>query len=121
MPPDAAPGVSKAEAKALVATYYVNHDFESPVFNKKSLAALMDRSVNFELDGELAEGQASALILALASSGDEFFASVLESRSGTVRAAVERSISSAWNYNGLNYPKTEAICSESEWSEQGIK
>jgi hypothetical protein len=112
--PDSAPGINQAENAALISTYYWKPEFGVPVHDRGSLAALMDKSVDPELDGERAEGHSSSLVMALASTGDDFFASVLESRSEEVQKSVECFVSSAWTFNKLNYPRTQAIYSQNQ-------
>jgi hypothetical protein len=108
--PDAAPGLNGKEMSALTSTYYWKQTFGLPRHDRESLAILMDASLDPDLDGERGEGHTSALIVALAESGDEFFASVLSSRSREVREAVGNRISSAWTFSKLDYPKTQAVC-----------
>lgn len=108
--PDAAPGLNKTEVKALTFHYW-KPEYGEPNFNELSLAALMDRSTDPTLDGAKAEGHSSVLIIALASSGDDFFSKVLTTRSKKVQQAVKRDISSAWEYSKLEYPKTRNLLS----------
>lgn len=115
--PDSAPGINQAENAALIATYYWKPEFGVPAHDRESLAVLMNRSVDPGLDGERGEGHASSLVIALAASGDDLFASVLESRSEEVRESVEHFVSSAWSYNKLKYPRTLAIYNQNEEAE----
>jgi hypothetical protein len=116
--PDSAPGINPAENAALISTYYWKPEFGIPTHDRSSLAALMDKSVDPELDGERAEGHSSSLVTALASTGDDFFASVLESRSEEVQKSVEYFVSSAWTFNKLKYPKTQAIYDQKKEAQQ---
>ena len=118
--PDSAPGINQAENAALMTTYYWKPEFGVPTHDRDSLAALMDRSVDRGLDGERGESHASSLIIALASSGDDFFASVLESRSEVVQKSVEHFVSSAWTFSKLKYPKTQAIYNKNKEAEQAV-
>ena len=95
--------------KALVSSYYWNTKNLCPSYDEASLAALMDKSTDPDLDGGKAEGYSSVLIGALASSGDDLFSTVLLTRSMKVQKSVKAFISSAWRWSKLEYPKTESI------------
>ncbi|WP_411825545.1 hypothetical protein [Luteolibacter sp. AS25] len=58
-----------------------------------------------------------AIISALASVGDDFFASVLATRSGHVQQSEERFVSRVWKYSKLEYPKTQEIYEKHKQSE----
>ena len=107
--PDSDPGINQKEMKALTSSYYWKEELSTPKYTKQSLAELMDRSVEPDLDGEKAEGYSSALILALAESGDDLFASVLTTRTRIVQSSIRPFISTAWTWSKLEYPITRAI------------
>ena len=107
--PDAAPQLNEAERKALQQTYYWTSTEGHSSHTDESLAKLMDKSTDPGLDGEYATGHSSALVLALADLGDHKFATILRTRSSEVRESVGYFISSAWEYNRLEYPETMAI------------
>ena len=106
---DAAAGISSREMRALETTYYWKPEDTPPKYAAGELETLMDRSTDPTLDGEYAEGQASALAVALATVGDELFAKTLATRNRDVQAAVIRYIDYMWTHYKLRYPRTQAI------------
>ena len=111
---DSAVGISKAEMVALKENYYWKEDYAPPTFGPGELEALMDRSADPTLDGEYAEGQSSAVAVALATVGDERFATTLATRSREVQVAVIRSVSYMWTHYRLDHPQTQVIASQIE-------
>lgn len=107
---DAAPGISPAEMHALKESYYWGEHHSPRSFGPGDLEKLMDRSADPTLDGERAEGQTTALAVALTSVGDETFSTLLASRSLEVQASVTRGLfANLWTHYKLHYPKTQAI------------
>jgi hypothetical protein len=107
---DSAAGISPAEMEALKKSYYWEEQLAPPTFGPRELEKRMDRSADPMLDGEYAEGQTTALAVALTSVGDDTFATVLATRSPEVQASVTRSLLRClWTDYKLHYPKTQAI------------
>jgi hypothetical protein len=106
---DAAAGISKAEMKALTENFYWKQEYEIPTYGPGELEKLMDRSADPTLDGEYAEGQTTAILVALATVGDERFAATLATRSHEVQVAVLGSCRFMWRTYPLDHPKTQAI------------
>jgi hypothetical protein len=103
------PGMSRRETAALVETYYWQRHFPTPSYTESSLDTLLARSADPTLDGASAEGQASAVAVALSVVGDQRFAEALTRQPRAVRAAVGRNISSLWRHYRLHYPQTQAL------------
>ena len=106
---DSKVGVNSSEMLALKETYYWEDRYDLPTFKTGELEALMDRSADPSLDGEHAEGQSSAVAVALVTVGDQRFAIALMSRSTDVQNAVIGDVEYMWMHYGLDYPKTQAI------------
>jgi hypothetical protein len=109
---DAAAGISNAEMNALTENFYWKEDYEVPSYAPGELEKRMDRSADPTLDGEYAEGQTTAILVALATVGDEHFAATLATRSHEVQVAVLRSCSFMWRTYPLDHPKTQAIAAK---------
>lgn len=110
--PESRPGVSRREAKALGDSYgwLGNLPLTNPgEYTDDSLVSLFAESTNPALDGDRAESHASALMVALAASGDDRFAAVLSRQPAAVRSAVLRDVSPLWADQHLRYPRTEAL------------
>ncbi len=116
---DGAKGINKREMHALEENYYWKSGYSPPQFAKGDLERLMDRSADPTLDGEYAEGQASSVAVALATVGDEHFASTLATRSEEAQSAVIGDVSYMWRHYNLRYPMTQAIASSIQQGEQG--
>ncbi len=117
--PDAAKGINDSEMRALERTYYWKAEYDPPTFSERELQSLMDRSADPSLDGEYAEGQSSAVAVALATVGDKYFATVLATRSAEVQSAVIGNVRYMWTHYKLQYPMTQAIAAGIEQGEQG--
>lgn len=116
---DGGVGISKAEMHALRENYYWEEDNIPPRFGPGELERRMDRSADPSLDGERAEGQSSAVAVALATVGDERFSATLATRSQEVQAAVIGDVRYMWTHYRLHHPKTQAIAARIE-SEQDV-
>ena len=108
-PPAARLGVSEREARALAENYYWQRRFPMSTYSDDALDAVLAHSADPTLDGERAEGQASAVAVALTVVGDQRFAAALSRQSPTVRHAVSRDISYLWTHDQLHYPQTQAL------------
>jgi hypothetical protein len=111
---DGASGISKAEMSALKENYYWEEGDIPPSYGPGELERRMDRSADPSLDGERAEGQSSAVAVALATVGDERFSTTLATRSLEVQAAVIGDVRYMWTHYGLHHPKTQAIATKIE-------
>ena len=111
---DGAAGVSNAEMRALTENFYWKQEYEVPTYGPGELAKLMDRSADPTLDGEYAEGQTTAILVALATVGDERFAATLATRSHEVQISVLGSCSFMWRTYPIDHPKTQAIAAKIE-------
>ena len=78
-------GISNAEMNALTENFYWKQEYEIPTYGQGELEKLMDRSADPTLDGEYSEGQTTAILVALATVGDERFAETLATRSHEVQ------------------------------------
>jgi hypothetical protein len=115
---DGAVGISKAEMKALTENFYWEREYEVPTYGPGELEKLMDRSADPTLDGEYAEGQTTAILVALANVGDKRFAATLATRSHEVQVAVLGSCRFMWRTYPLSHPKTQAIAAKIQECEQ---
>lgn len=111
---DGASGINEAEMHALEENYYWKETYKTPSFAPGELEQLMDSSADPSLDGERAEGQSSAVAVALASVGDERFSAALATRTPEVRAAVANDVRYLWTHYKLRHPKTQAIAAGTE-------
>ena len=117
---DGAPGISNAEMNALTENFYWKQEYEIPTYGQGELEKLMDRSADPTLDGEYSEGQTTAILVALATVGDERFAETLATRSHEVQGAVLRSCRFMWRTYPLDHPKAQAIAAEIQEGEQDV-
>ena len=93
----------------LVSDYYWKRDSRAPTYSAAQLDALLRASADPTLDGARAEMQASRVVVALASIGDDLFSQALMRQSTPVKRAVAREIVYLWSRDGLHYPKTQAV------------
>jgi hypothetical protein len=104
------PGIQPQEETVLVSAYYWRRGIDPSSFSDKDIHILFTRSMETAFDdGERSEGQASTLILALASAGDQRFSSLLSREVPEVREATLKHMRSLWTHPNLCYPQTQAL------------